>query len=48
MVGCIGGMLLWMEQPHKADCEVVGVGPKMFFSGRKKKFGLNMTATVDD
>ena len=48
LVGCIDGMLLWMEQPHKADCEVAGVGPKKFFCGRKKKFGLNMTATVDD
>ena len=48
VVGCIDGMLLWMEQPHKADCEVAGVGPKKFFCGRKKKFGLNMTATVDD
>ena len=48
VVGCINGMLLWMEQPIKADCDIAGVGPKKFFCGRKKKFGLNMQATVDD
>ena len=48
VVGCIDGMLLWIEQPTKADCEITGVGPKKFFCGRKKKFGLNMQATVDD
>ena len=48
VVGCIDGMLLWMEQPYKSDCDVAGVGPKKIFCGRKKKFGLNMTGTVND
>ena len=48
VVGCIDGMLLWIEQPTKADCAIAGVGPKKFFCGRKKKFGLNLSATVDD
>ena len=30
------------------DCVVAGVGPKIFFCGRKKKFGLNLSTTVDD
>ena len=48
LVGCIDGMLLWMEKPQPSDCLVCGFGEKKFFCGRKKKFGLNMTGTVDD
>ena len=47
LVGCIDGMLLWMEQPNPWCCSLAGVGPKKFFCGRKKKFGLNFTAVVD-
>ena len=31
----------------KPQCEVSGIGQKKFFCGRKKKFGLNMTATCN-
>ena len=48
VVGCIDGMLLWMDQPTNADCEKTGVGQKYFVCGQKKKFGLNMQTIVDD
>ena len=41
-------MLLWMDQPTNADCEIAGVRQKYFVCGRKKKFGLNMQTIVDD
>ena len=46
-VGAIDGILIWMDQPNKNDCEKAQCGPKKFFCGRKKKFGLNMMGTVD-
>ena len=48
LVGCIDGMLLWTESPLPSCCAVCGFGAKNFFCGRKKKFGLNLTGTVDD
>ena len=36
-----------MEKPSIPQCKVSGIGQKKFFCGRKKKFGLNMTATCD-
>lgn len=47
VVGAIDGMLIWIEKPHLTDCENATVGPKKFFCGRKKKFGLNMQGVCD-
>ena len=47
-VGCIDGILIWTNQPTKNVVEEVGLGPKKFLCGRKKKFGLNMQAICDD
>lgn len=47
MVGCIDDMLLWIKQPTKINYEVAGVGLKETSVGGRK-FGLNMTSTVDD
>lgn len=46
-VGAIDGILIWVDKPSDADCKDVKVGPKKFFCGRKKKFGLNMQAICD-
>jgi DDE superfamily endonuclease len=45
--GAVDGMLLWIERPTAADCELAHCGSKKFFCGRKHKFGLNMQATCD-
>lgn len=47
VAGAIDGMLAWTEKPHLRDCEGATVGPKKFFCGRKKKFGLNMQGVCD-
>jgi hypothetical protein len=46
-VGCIDGMLLWIERPMAADCKVADCKPKKLFCGRKKKFGLNFQGVCD-
>jgi hypothetical protein len=45
--GAIDGLLIWIEKPSLEDCERAKCGPKKFFCGRKKKFGLNMQGTCD-
>ena len=47
-VGCIDGMLVWIDKPTKNSLMETKVGPKKFFCGRKKKFGLNLQAICDD
>jgi len=47
VVGAIDGMMVWTEKPQLRDCENATVGPKKFFCGRKKKFGLNMQGVCD-
>ena len=47
-VGCIDGMLLWMEKPFQKHCKKVGVDSGKFYCGRKGKFGLNMQGVCDD
>jgi len=42
VVGAIDGMMVWTERPQLRDCESATVGPKKFFCGHKKTFGLNM------
>ena len=45
-VGAIDGLLVWIHKPNKADVEKnIGFGPKKFFCGRKKKYGMNMMGT---
>lgn len=46
-VGAIDGMLLWLEKPTEADCEIAKCPPKRFFCGRKHKFGLNFQGVCD-
>jgi hypothetical protein len=47
-VGAIDGILIWIHKPSKVDLsENIGFGPKKFFCGRKKKFGLSMMGTCD-
>lgn len=46
-VGAIDGLLVWIEKPNPADCNLAHCGETKFFCGRKKKFGLNMMGTVD-
>jgi hypothetical protein len=46
-VAAIDGMLIWTECPSKRETEKAKIGPKKFYCGRKKKFGLNMMGTVD-
>ena len=46
-VGCIDGVLLWIEKPRKKECATVGVDSGKFYCGRKGKYGLNMQAVCD-
>ena len=46
-VGCIDGMLLWMEKPSKQQCTEAGVDSGKFYCGRKGKHGLNLQAVCD-
>lgn len=46
-LGCIDGMLVWMNKPNLRSTKEVGIGPKKFFCGRKKKFGINLQAICD-
>lgn len=45
-VGCVDGMIVWTCKPNET-AEELGIGPGKFFSGRKKKFGLNLQAVCD-
>ncbi len=45
-VGAIDGMLVWISKPSEKECRRIGVGSGKFYCGRKKKFGLNLQATV--
>ena len=40
-LGCIDGMLLWIEKPFLKECEKVGVDSGKFYCSQKAKFGLN-------
>lgn len=47
-VGCIDCMLIWVNKPCKKSKELVaGIGPKKYFCGRKKKFGIVLQAICD-
>ena len=46
-VGCIDGLLVWIEKPSTDECEARGVNSGKFYCGRKGKYGLNMQAVCD-
>ena len=46
-VGCIDGMLVWINKPNQQSTIETGVGPKKFFCGRKKKFGITLQGICD-
>lgn len=46
-VGAIDGILIWTHKPSTSELESLGYGPKKFFCGRKKKYGINMQAICD-
>ena len=46
-IGCIDGLLIWLEKPSKKQCEQVGVNTGKFYCGRKGKFGLNFQGICD-
>ena len=41
-IGCIDGLLIWLEKPSKDQCNEVGVDSRKFLCGQKGKFGLNL------
>lgn len=46
-VGCIDGMLLWIEKPTKVDCCKMKTGEARFYCSRKSRFGFNLQAVCD-
>lgn len=46
-VGAIDGILIWTHKPRWIELLALGYGPKKFFCGRKKKYGVNMQAICD-
>lgn len=45
--GAIDGMLIWIEKPSDEQCARAAVGPKKWYCGRKKKFGIALQGTCD-
>jgi hypothetical protein len=45
--GAIDGLLVWIEEPTKTDCNEMETGCREFFCGRKHKFGWNLQAICD-
>jgi DDE superfamily endonuclease len=46
-VGCVDGLLIWINKPNKRDLLATKSGATKFYCGRKNKYGLNMQATCD-
>lgn len=46
-VGCIDGLLIWIEKPRHTECEDKGVDSGKFYCGRKGKYGMNLQAVCD-
>ena len=46
-IGCIDGLLIWLEKPSKDQCNEVGVNSGKFLCGQKGKFGLNLQGICD-
>ena len=45
--GAVDGMLVWTSKPTKTVLKKANLGPKKFYCGRKKRYGLNMQAICD-
>ena len=43
----VDGMLIWTEQPSRADCEELQIGERQFHCWRKDKFGMVLMAGCD-
>lgn len=46
-VGCVDGMLVWIQKPTKIQCKESGVGSDRYFCERKYKFGMNLQAVCN-
>lgn len=46
-VGCIDGLLVWIDKPRKTSCVRAGVDSGKFYCGRKGKYGLNLQGVCD-
>ena len=46
-IGCIDGLLIWLEKTSKDQCNEVGVDCRKFLCGPKRKFGLNLQGICD-
>jgi hypothetical protein len=40
-------MLFWINKPNQQSTREIGVGPKKFFCGRKKKYGITLQGIRD-
>jgi len=40
-------MLFWINKPNQQSTREIGVGPKKFFCGRKKKYGITLQGICD-
>jgi hypothetical protein len=47
VAGCVDGLIIWIEQPLKKDCDLLKCGQRRFYCERKSKFGLNCQAICD-
>ena len=43
----LGGMLVWITMPTRADCEIMKIGERMFHCARKDKYGFLLLAGCD-
>lgn len=48
VVGALDGLLIWIHKPSENQCQATKVGAKKYMCGRKKKYALNMQATICD
>ena len=46
-VGCIDGILIWIQKPTWHEALDANIGQQKFLCGRKKKCGFNMQAVCD-
>jgi len=47
VAGCVDGLIIWTEQPHKKDFAKLKCGAMKFFCERKSKFGLTLQGLCD-
>ena len=46
-VGCVDGMLIWIEKPSETCRDGSVLGSSKYFCGRKKKYGMILQGTCD-